>query len=143
MLDGIVDVYMPDLKMWTEERARRYLAKRDYPEVARRSVREMHRQVGDLVLDDRGMARRGLIVRHLLMPGMVEETEAILRFVAAELGPGTYVNLMAQYYPAGKVGATGSSRRSIAASAVESTSGHFDRRSARAQATGPAQPCPW
>jgi putative pyruvate formate lyase activating enzyme len=107
LLDGVVDVYMPDLKMWTEERARRYLAKRDYSKVARESVSEMHRQVGDLVLDDRGMARRGLIVRHLLMPGMVEETEAILRFVAAELGPGTYVNLMAQYYPAGKVGADG------------------------------------
>jgi putative pyruvate formate lyase activating enzyme len=107
LLDGIVDVYMPDLKLWSEERARRYLAKRDYSKVARRSVKEMHRQVGDLVLDDRGMARRGLIVRHLLMPGMVEETEAILRFVAEELGPDTYINLMAQYYPAGKVGADG------------------------------------
>ncbi|HMA27137.1 MAG TPA: radical SAM protein [Solirubrobacterales bacterium] len=107
LLDGIVDVYMPDLKLWTEERARRYLAKRDYSQVARQSIGEMHRQVGDLVLDDRGMARRGLIVRHLLMPGMVEETEAILRFVAEELGPGTYVNLMAQYYPAGKVGTDG------------------------------------
>ncbi len=107
LLDGIVDVYMPDLKLWSEERARRYLAKRDYSKVARQSIREMHRQVGDLVLDDRGMARRGLIVRHLLMPGMVEETEAILRFVADELGPDTYVNLMAQYYPAGKVGRDG------------------------------------
>jgi putative pyruvate formate lyase activating enzyme len=107
MMEGIVDVYMPDLKLWTEERARRYLAKRDYSKVARDSVSEMHRQVGDLVLDDRGMARRGLIVRHLLMPGMVEETEAILRFVAEELGPGTYINLMAQYYPAGKVGNDG------------------------------------
>jgi putative pyruvate formate lyase activating enzyme len=107
MMEGIVDVYMPDLKLWTEERARRYLAKRDYSKVARESVTEMHRQVGDLVLDDRGMARRGLIVRHLLMPGMVEETEAILRFVAEELGPGTYINLMAQYYPAGKVGNDG------------------------------------
>jgi putative pyruvate formate lyase activating enzyme len=107
LMDGIVDVYMPDLKLWTEERARRYLAKRDYSRVASHSVKEMHRQVGDLVLDERGMARRGLIVRHLLMPGMVEETEAILRFVAEELGPGTYVNLMAQYYPAGKVGGDG------------------------------------
>src|SRR5919108_1575027 len=106
-LDGIVDVYMPDLKLWTEEGGRRYLAKRDYSKVASHSVREMHRQVGDLVLDERGMARRGLIVRHLLMPGMIDETEAILRFVAEELGPGTYVNLMAQYYPAGKVGKDG------------------------------------
>jgi putative pyruvate formate lyase activating enzyme len=106
-MDGIVDIYMPDLKLWSEERGRRYLAKRDYSEVARHSVREMHRQVGDLVLDEDGMARRGLIVRHLLMPGMVDETELILRFVAEELGPDTYVNLMAQYYPAGKVGRDG------------------------------------
>jgi putative pyruvate formate lyase activating enzyme len=62
----------------------------------------MHRQVGDLVLDEHGMARRGLIVRHLVMPGLVAETEAILRFVAEELGPDTYVNVMAQYYPAGR-----------------------------------------
>jgi putative pyruvate formate lyase activating enzyme len=107
LMDGVVDVYMPDLKVWSEERGRRYLAKRDYSQVARHSVVEMHRQVGDLVLDEKGMARRGLIVRHLLMPGMVDETELILRFVAAELGPDTYVNLMAQYYPAGKVGADG------------------------------------
>ena len=64
----------------------------------------MKRQVGDLVLDEDGLARRGLIVRHLLMPGMLDETAAVLRFVADELGPGTYVNLMGQYYPAGKVG---------------------------------------
>jgi putative pyruvate formate lyase activating enzyme len=107
LMDGIVDVYMPDLKLWSEERARRYLAKRDYSAVARHSVAEMHRQVGDLELDEDGMARRGLIVRHLLMPGMVDETELILRFVAEELGPDTYVNLMAQYYPAGKVGDDG------------------------------------
>src|SRR5437763_17100572 len=67
----------------------------------------MNRQVGDLVLDDRGMARRGLIVRHLIMPGLVEETEAILRFVADELSTGMYVNLMAQYYVSGKVGQNG------------------------------------
>jgi putative pyruvate formate lyase activating enzyme len=67
----------------------------------------MNRQVGDLVLDARGMARRGLILRHLIMPGLLEETEAILRFVAKELGTGTYVNLMAQYYVSGKVGRNG------------------------------------
>ena len=106
LMDGVVDVYMPDVKMFTAERARRYVAKRDYGDVARHSVKEMHRQVGDLVLDDRGMARRGMIVRHL-MPGMLEETEAVLRFVADELGTGTYVNLMAQYYPAGKVNGDG------------------------------------
>ena len=62
----------------------------------------MRRQVGDLVLDEQGLARRGLIVRHLVMPGAVAETEAVLRFVAQELGPDTYVNLMGQYYPAGR-----------------------------------------
>ena len=67
----------------------------------------MHRQVGDLVLDERGLARRGVILRHLVMPGQLDETEAILEFVADELGTGCYVNLMAQYYPSGKVGRDG------------------------------------
>jgi putative pyruvate formate lyase activating enzyme len=102
LMDGIVDVYMPDFKVWTSETARRYLKRADYPDVARDTIVEMHRQVGDLVLDQRGMARRGLILRHLIMPGLLEETEAILRFVAAELGPGTYVNLMGQYHVAGQ-----------------------------------------
>jgi putative pyruvate formate lyase activating enzyme len=107
LMDGIVDVYMPDFKLWTSETARRYLKRADYPDVARESILEMNRQVGDLVLDAQGMAQRGLIVRHLMMPGLVEETEAILRFVADELGAGTYVNLMAQYYVSGKVGQNG------------------------------------
>jgi putative pyruvate formate lyase activating enzyme len=102
LMDGIVDVYMPDLKLVGSERTRRYLGKREYFEVASRNVLEMQRQVGDLVLDERGLARRGLIVRHLVMPGLLDETEAVLRFVAERLGTGTYVNLMGQYYPAGK-----------------------------------------
>jgi putative pyruvate formate lyase activating enzyme len=107
LLEGVVDVYMPDLKLWTREASRRYLRRADYPEVARASIREMHRQVGDLVLDERGLAVRGLLLRHLVMPGLLEETEAILRFVAEELGTGCYVNLMAQYYPSGRVGEDG------------------------------------
>jgi putative pyruvate formate lyase activating enzyme len=107
LMEGIVDVYMPDFKLWTSEAARRYLKRADYPDVARATMVEMNRQVGDLVLDERGLARRGLIVRHLIMPGLLEETEAILRFVASELGTGTYVNLMAQYYVSGKVGQDG------------------------------------
>jgi putative pyruvate formate lyase activating enzyme len=107
LMEGIVDVYMPDFKVWSAEAARRYLRRPDYAEVARASVREMHRQVGPLVLDEQGMARRGLLLRHLVMPGMLDETEAVLRFVAEELGPDTYVNLMAQYYPAGLVGREG------------------------------------
>jgi putative pyruvate formate lyase activating enzyme len=107
LMEGIVDVYMPDFKLWTSETARRYLKRADYPDVARETIVEMNRQVGHLVLDERGLARRGLIVRHLIMPGLLEETEAILRFVAEELGTGTYVNLMAQYYVSGKVGQNG------------------------------------
>jgi putative pyruvate formate lyase activating enzyme len=102
LMDGVVSIYMPDLKLASSELARRYLGKREYFEVASRNVREMRRQVGDLVLDDEGLARRGLIVRHLVMPGALGETEAVLRFVAEELGPDTYVNVMGQYYPAGR-----------------------------------------
>jgi putative pyruvate formate lyase activating enzyme len=107
LMEGIVDVYMPDFKVWTNERARRYLKRPDYADVARETVKEMHRQVGDLMVDENGMARRGVILRHLIMPGQLDETEAILRFVAEELGTGCYVNLMAQYYVSGKVGQDG------------------------------------
>ncbi len=104
VLDGLVDIYMPDFKVWTHESARRYLkSKEDYAEVARESIREMHRQVGDLQIDALGLAYRGLLIRHLMMPGLVEETKAILKWIAETLGPNTYVNLMAQYYPANKV----------------------------------------
>jgi putative pyruvate formate lyase activating enzyme len=102
LMDGVVDIYMPDFKLWSSELSRRYLAKRDYAEVARRTVREMHRQVGDLAFDDRGLAVHGLLVRHLVMPGLVDETEAILHWIAEELGPDTYVDVMAQFYPAGR-----------------------------------------
>ena len=102
LMDGVVDIYMPDLKLSSSELSRRYLGKREYFEVASRNVLEMRRQVGDLVLDERGLARRGLIVRHLVMPGALAETEAVLRFIVEELGPDTYVNLMGQYRPAGR-----------------------------------------
>jgi putative pyruvate formate lyase activating enzyme len=107
LMDGIVDIYMPDFKLVTEAAARRYLRKPDYAAAARKSVVEMNRQVGPLVFDERGLARRGLLVRHLVMPGMLAETEAVLRFVSEELAPDTYVDLMAQYYPAGLVGKGG------------------------------------
>jgi putative pyruvate formate lyase activating enzyme len=107
LMDGVVDVYMPDFKLWTSESARRYLKRADYPDVARTAIKAMHRQVGDLVVDEAGMARRGVILRHLVMPGLLDETEAILRWVAGELGTGCYVNLMAQYYVSGKVGRDG------------------------------------
>ncbi len=103
LLDGIVDIYMPDFKFWDEAPARRYLLARDYPEVARLALTEMHRQVGDLILDEHGLAARGLLVRHLVMPGGLAGTRAVTAFLARELSANTYLNLMAQYRPAGKV----------------------------------------
>ncbi len=103
LMDGLVDIYMPDFKFWDPEMARHYSKARNYPEAARRVIKAMHRQVGDLVLDENGLAQRGLIVRHLVMPGDIAGTRDIMRWVAEELGPDTYVNVMAQYYPVGKV----------------------------------------
>jgi putative pyruvate formate lyase activating enzyme len=104
-MDGIVDIYMPDFKYWSAERSRTYLKADNYPQAARAAIAAMHRQVGRLVLDGEGLAKRGLIVRHLVMPGTLEETRAILTWIAETLGRDTYVNLMDQYYPAGKVSA--------------------------------------
>jgi putative pyruvate formate lyase activating enzyme len=102
-MDGVVDIYMPDFKYWSEDRSRMYLKASDYPAAARAAIVEMHRQVGDLVVDANGLAIRGVLLRHLVMPGGLEETRAILQWVVDELGPGTYVNLMDQYRPAGTV----------------------------------------
>ena len=103
LMDGIVDIYMPDLKYWSTEKSKTYLKAADYPDAARRAIKAMHDQVGTLVVDAEGLARRGVLLRHLVMPGSLDETRKILEWVASELGPGTYVNLMDQYYPAGKV----------------------------------------
>jgi putative pyruvate formate lyase activating enzyme len=105
LLDGIVDIYMPDLKVASAAAAKSYLKAEDYPVAARQAIRAMHEQVGPLVFDDDGLARRGVLLRHLVMPGALDETRAILEWIAAELGPETYVNLMSQYHPAGRVGA--------------------------------------
>jgi putative pyruvate formate lyase activating enzyme len=106
LLDGIVDIYMPDFKFWDREMARKYAKAPDYPEVARRTIKEMHRQVGELVLDEEGVAVRGVLLRHLVMPGNVAGTREICRWIAGELSPNTHVNIMAQYHPAGKVSRT-------------------------------------
>lgn len=103
LMDGIVDIYMPDFKYWDGEMARKYSRAPDYPEVARRTIKEMHRQVGDLVLDENGLARRGLLIRHLVMPDHIAGTSEVARWIARELSPSTYVNIMPQYYPTGKV----------------------------------------
>jgi putative pyruvate formate lyase activating enzyme len=103
LMEGVIDIYMPDFKFWDPTMARRYLHAPDYPEVARQAVKEMHRQVGPLVVDDKGAARRGLLLRHLVMPDDISGTCHIMRWVARELGTDTYVNIMPQYHPAGKV----------------------------------------
>ncbi|MEE9518921.1 MAG: radical SAM protein [bacterium] len=102
-LDGIVDIYMPDFKYWDEETSKHYLKSPKYPATARAAVKEMYRQVGHLEFDERGLARRGLLVRHLVMPGGLDETREIMRFIATEISPHTYVNIMDQYNPAGRV----------------------------------------
>jgi putative pyruvate formate lyase activating enzyme len=104
LMDGVIDIYMPDFKFWHDEHARHYVRAPNYPQAARRAIREMHRQVGPLVVDENGLALRGVILRHLVMPGDIAGTREIMRWVAEELGPDTYVNVMDQYYPAGKVG---------------------------------------
>ncbi|HTS28351.1 MAG TPA: radical SAM protein [Bryobacteraceae bacterium] len=103
LLDGIVDVYMPDFKFWDAGLSLRYVKAKDYPDAARRNIREMHRQVGVLRFDDCGLAKRGVLVRHLVMPGEIAGTESIMRFLASEISPDTYVNVMDQYHPAGRV----------------------------------------
>jgi putative pyruvate formate lyase activating enzyme len=100
LLDGVVDVYMPDFKYWDEEAAARDLTTADYPDAAREAVAEMHRQVGDLALDGDGLARRGLLVRHLVMPGMLDQSREIFAWLA-RLSPDTAVNVLAQYHPEG------------------------------------------
>ncbi len=103
LLDGIVDIYMPDFKIWDAQSARKYLTAKNYPEVAKAALKEMHRQVGALKMDERGLAKRGVLVRHLVMPGNVASTGEIMRFLAEEVSPDTFVNMMAQYRPSGKV----------------------------------------
>jgi putative pyruvate formate lyase activating enzyme len=105
LLDGIVDIYMPDFKFWDSQLSLRYLKAKDYAEAAGRVIKEMVRQVGPLKFDEKGLAKRGVLVRHLVMPGFLEETQQIFDFLAQEIGPELYVNVMDQYYPAGKVGA--------------------------------------
>lgn len=99
LLDGIVDIYMPDMKYGSSEIARRFSKVRNYVEVNRAAVKEMHRQVGDLVLDARGVAQRGLLVRHLVLPDNLAGTDEVLRFLAEEVSPNSYLNLMDQYRP--------------------------------------------
>jgi putative pyruvate formate lyase activating enzyme len=98
LLDGVVDVYMPDIKYSDDRMAARYSLVKGYYGAAKEALREMHRQVGDLVVED-GVAVRGLIIRHLVLPEGIAGTGEVMRFIAEELSPDSYVNVMAQYRP--------------------------------------------
>lgn len=99
LLDGVVDIYMPDMKYADQEIAHKYSGIEKYPQVNQAAVKEMHRQVGDLVLDENGIALRGLLVRHLVLPQGLAGTPAIARFLAEQVSRDTYINVMDQYRP--------------------------------------------
>lgn len=104
LLDGVIDIYMPDMKYADSARARRYSRVRNYATCNGDAVREMHRQVGNLVIDSDGLARRGLLVRHLVLPDRIAGTDDVLKFIAEEISPNTYVNIMDQYRPCYRAG---------------------------------------
>ncbi len=102
LLDGIVDIYMPDIKFSDDSIAFKYLGVKNYYSIATAAVKEMYRQVGNLKIDDRGIAYRGLLIRHLVMPQNIAGTDKIMQFIGDEVSKDAYVNIMAQYYPAYK-----------------------------------------
>jgi putative pyruvate formate lyase activating enzyme len=101
-LDGIIDVYLVDMRYDDNETASSYSGCEGYVEVSRAAVGEMHRQVGDLVIDDRGLARKGIFVRHLVLPGDLSGSAGIFKFLAEEVSKDVYISLMSQYFPAHK-----------------------------------------
>jgi putative pyruvate formate lyase activating enzyme len=104
LLDGVVDIYLPDARYADNEVARKYSSAPNYFEIMKKALKEMYRQVGDLVADKIGVARSGLIVRHLVLPEGLSGTKKIMRFIAREISPHTYISLMAQYFPAYQAG---------------------------------------
>jgi putative pyruvate formate lyase activating enzyme len=104
LLDGVIDIYMPDMKYADPDAGRRYSGVDDYPTRNQDAVREMHRQVGDLRVDERGVAERGLLVRHLVLPDGLAGTDQVVRFLAEQISTNTYLNVMDQYYPCHRAG---------------------------------------
>jgi len=102
LMDGVVDIYMPDFKLWNAEHCAKYLTARDYADVARAAIAAMHAQVGELKVDEDGLALRGVLVRHLVMPGLLDDTREIMRWLGTTLSRDTFVNVMDQYRPAYK-----------------------------------------
>lgn len=102
ILEGVIDIYMPDFKFWDPKISELTCKAPDYPEIARQALIEMHRQVGDLILDENGIAQRGLLIRHLVLPNNLAGTRDIMKFIAEKISKNSYVNIMAQYRPCGK-----------------------------------------
>lgn len=98
-IDGIIDIYLPDMKYASDQAAQRLSRAPNYVDIARASIKEMHRQVGKLMLNDKGVALRGLLVRHLILPHNMSQSEEVLRWLAKEFGPEVNLSLMAQYKP--------------------------------------------
>jgi len=113
LLDGIFDIYMPDFKFWDSRIAETTCNAADYPQVAQQALIEMHRQVGDLLTEPSGIARRGLLVRHLVLPGDLAGTRDVMKFIYSSISPNTYVNVMSQYRPCGRALETPGLSRSI------------------------------
>jgi len=103
LMDGIVDIYLPDFKFWDSGIAEKTCQAPDYPQVACQAILEMHRQVGDLKMDSSGIAKSGLMIRHLVLPNNLAGTEAVMTFIAEQISTDTYVNIMPQYRPCGQV----------------------------------------
>jgi len=104
LLDGVVDIYMPDFKYHDTEIARKYSGVKNYVDKTKAAIREMYRQVGDLKVDEEGIAYRGLLVRHLVLPKRLAGTAEVMKFLAEEISSATFVNVMRQYYPAYRAG---------------------------------------
>jgi len=102
LLEGVFNIYMPDFKFWDPRIAENACQAGDYPEIARRALLEMHRQVGDLQVDAQGIARHGLLIRHLVLPDGLAGTRKIMKFIAQRLSRNSYVNIMSQYRPCGR-----------------------------------------
>jgi putative pyruvate formate lyase activating enzyme len=115
LLDGIFDIYMPDFKYSNGEISEKYSHASDYPIIAKHAIKEMFRQVGDLQIDEQGVAIRGLLVRHLVLPAGLAGTRDVMRFLATEISQNTYVNIMDQYYPCGNIPLDSPLRRRITA----------------------------
>jgi len=113
LLDQIIDIYMPDFKFWDASIAKMTCQAADYPKIAQAALQEMHRQVGDLVMNAQGIAQRGLLVRHLVMPEGLAGTLPVMQFIAEKISPNTYVNIMPQYRPCGDLTTTPQLQRAV------------------------------